>query len=98
MQAHHIEFLDLLNGQVQYVVPRWQRRYRWGQAHIERLVEDLLAVAVGGPDATHYGGTLLTFPEPGLSVVLAHTHHRMAIEQPRLDPDFVGQVFQIQVP
>ena len=41
MHAHHIEFLELLNGTVQYVVPRWQRRYRWGQADIERLVEDL---------------------------------------------------------
>ena len=70
MHAHHIEFLELLNGQVQYVVPRWQRRYRWGQADIERLVEDLLAVAVAGPDAAHYGGTLLTFPEPGAAGVV----------------------------
>ena len=65
MHAHHIEFLELLNGQVQYVVPRWQRRYRWGQSDIERLVEDLLTVAVAGSEAAHYGGTLLTFPEPG---------------------------------
>ena len=65
MYAHHIDFLELLNGQVQYVVPRWQRRYRWGQSDIERLVEDLVTVSVAGPDAAHYGGTLLTFPEPG---------------------------------
>ena len=32
MFAHPIEFLELLNGQVQYVVPRWQRRYCWGQS------------------------------------------------------------------
>ena len=64
MHAHHIEFLEFLNGTVQYVVPRWQRRYRWGQADIERLVEDLMTVAVAGPDAAHYGGTVLTFPEP----------------------------------
>ena len=70
MQAHHIEFLELLNAQVQYVVPRWQRRYRWGQTDIERLVEDLVTVAVGGPDAAHYGGTLLTFPEPGAAGVV----------------------------
>ena len=70
MQAHHIEFLELLNGQIQYVVPRWQRRYRWGQSDIERLVEDLLTVAVAGPDAAHYGGTLLTFPEPGAAGVV----------------------------
>ena len=65
MHAQHIDFLDLLDGQVQYIVPRWQRRYRWGQADIERLVEDLLTVAMAGPEAEHYGGTLLTFPEPG---------------------------------
>ena len=66
MQAQHIEFLQLFNGPVQYVVPRWQRRYRWGQFDIERLVEDLLTVASAGSDAAHYGGTLLTFPEPGV--------------------------------
>ena len=70
MHAHHIEFLELLNGQVQYVVPRWQRRSRWGQSDIERLVEDLLTVAVAGPQAAHYGGTLLTFPEPGAAGVV----------------------------
>ena len=65
MHAQHIDFLDLMDGQVQYVVPRWQRRYRWGQADIERLVEDLLTVAMADSEAAHYGGTLLTFPEPG---------------------------------
>ena len=54
-----------MDGQVQYVVPRWRRRYRWGQANIERLVEDPLTIAVTGPEAAHYGGALLTFPEPG---------------------------------
>ena len=63
MDAHHIEFMELFNGQVQYVVPRWQRRYRWNESDIERLVEDLLTVADAGSDATHYGGTLLTFPD-----------------------------------
>lgn len=65
MQAQQTSFLNLLNGQVQYVVPRWQRRYRWGVTEIERLVEDLATVAVAGDNASHYGGTLLTFPEPG---------------------------------
>ena len=71
MQARHIEFLQLLNGDVQYVVPRWQRRYCWRQSDIERLVEDLLAIADGGPHSTHYAGTLLTFPEPGAAGVLS---------------------------
>ena len=70
MHAHQIQFLELLNGQVQYVVPRWQRRYSWGQREIERLVEDLMTVATAGTDAGHYGGTLLTFPEPGAAGVV----------------------------
>ncbi len=70
MFAHPIEFLELFNGQVQYVVPRWQRRYRWGQSDIERLVEDVLTVADAGPDATHYAGNLLTFPDPGAAGVV----------------------------
>ena len=65
MQPAQISFLELLDGTVQYVVPRWQRRYRWGKSDIERLIDDLLTVAVAGGRAAHYGGTLLTFTEPG---------------------------------
>lgn len=71
MDAQHVRFLELLNGFVQYVVPRWQRRYCWGEADIERLVEDVLTVAAAGPDANHYGGTLLTFQEPGAAGVVS---------------------------
>ena len=44
MKANHTEFLQLLNGEVQYVVPRWQRRYCWDESDIGRLVDDLLAL------------------------------------------------------
>ncbi len=64
MKADPVRFLDLLNQKIQYVVPRWQRRYRWGESEITRLVEDLLAVGQA-EEADHYGGSLLTFPEPG---------------------------------
>ena len=65
MDTRHIAFLQLFNSQVQYVVPRWQRRYCWDQSDIERLVEDLLTVAKApaASQAAHYGGTMLTFPE-----------------------------------
>ena len=82
MNAQPIRFLELLNRQVQYVVPRWQRRYRWGQSDIERLVEDLLTVAAADTDAAHYGGTLLTFPEPGAPGVV--TTYRVVDGQQRL--------------
>ena len=70
MDTHSIAFLELFNGQVQYVVPRWQRRYCWGQSDIERLVEDLLTVAQARSNPTHYGGTLLTFPESSTAGVV----------------------------
>ncbi len=82
MDAQRIRFLELLNGSIQYVVPRWQRRYCWGEPDIERLVEDVLTVAVAGPDATHYGGTLLTFQEPGAAGVVSI--HRVVDGQQRL--------------
>ena len=82
MHAQPIRFLELLNRQVQYVVPRWQRRYRWGHSDIERLVEDLLTVAAADSDAAHYGGTLLTFPEPGAPGVV--TTYRVVDGQQRL--------------
>ena len=83
MQAIHIPFLELLNGAVQYVVPRWQRRYCWGRSDIERLVDDLLVIAVADqPGAAHYGGALLTFPEPSVAGVVPT--HRVIDGQQRL--------------
>ncbi len=61
MQAQQIDFLQLLNRQVQYVVPRWQRRYWWGKSDIERLLEDLVATADAGDNKSHYGEPLLRF-------------------------------------
>ena len=84
LDTRHIAFLELFNSQVQYVVPRWQRKYCWGQSDIQRLVDDLLTVAQapGGPKATHYGGTLLTFPES--TAVEPVTVHRVVDGQQRL--------------
>ena len=62
MHAHQIQFLELLNGQVQYVVPRWQRRYSWGQREIERLVEDLMTVATGEPTRVTTAARFSRFP------------------------------------
>jgi len=70
MNANPMNFLALLNTQIQYRVPRWQRRYCWAESDIRRLVEDLLTVAKAGPHASHYGGTLLTVPEPGAAGVI----------------------------
>ena len=64
MQAEEVEFLELLGGRVQYHVPKWQRRYCWGEADVTRLVEDLVAIAAANSDRAHYGGALITFCPP----------------------------------
>ena len=64
MKAKEIGFLDLFNGNVQYLVPRWQRRYRWGKTEIDRLLEDLRAIAhADNQERPHYGGTMITVLE-----------------------------------
>ena len=65
MQSDEIGFLELLNGKVQYVVPKWQRRYRWGERAVRRLVEDLVSISDARSDRAHYGGSLITFSPPG---------------------------------
>ena len=65
MQSDEIGFLELLNGKVQYVVPKWQRRYRWGERAVRRLVEDLVSISEAHSDRAHYGGSLITFSPPG---------------------------------
>ena len=63
MKTKQIRFLDLLNGTVQYLVPRWQRRYRWRKKEILRLLDDLLAIADADSARPHYGGTMITVQE-----------------------------------
>ena len=84
MHTLPIAFLELFSSQVQYVVPRWQRRYCWDQSDIERLVDDLLTVAQASADSNpaHYGGTLLTFPESRAAQPV--TIHRVVDGQQRL--------------
>ncbi len=64
MNAKEIRFLDLFDGKVQYLVPRWQRHYRWGEPEIRRLLDDMLAIADAENQARpHYGGIVITVLE-----------------------------------
>ena len=66
MQADEVGFLDLFDGKVQYCVPKWQRRYRWGDVDVRRLVEDLVSISdAADSERAHYGGSLITFSPPG---------------------------------
>ena len=72
MKKRQIRFLDLFDSKVQYLVPTWQRRYRWGKKEIRRLLDDMLAIADAENNARpHYGGTMITVLESA-SVVKVH--------------------------
>ena len=66
MNAKQVPFFALLNHKVQYLVPRWQRRYCWGATEIHRLIDDMLTIAAAENQARpHYGGTMITVLERG---------------------------------
>ena len=73
MKARAIRFLDLIEDKVQYLVPRWQRRYCWGETEIHRLIEDMLAIADAQNQARpHYGGTMITVQESSAGGMKVH--------------------------
>ena len=81
MKTKQIRFLDLFDSKVQYLVPRWQRRYRWGKKEIRRLLADMLAIADAENNARpHYGGTMITVLESAGVVKV----HRVVDGQQRL--------------
>ncbi|MDE2805015.1 MAG: DUF262 domain-containing HNH endonuclease family protein [Gemmatimonadota bacterium] len=64
MKAKETPFFELFNQNVQYLVPRWQRRYVWRETEIDRLIKDMLAIADAENQARpHYGGTMITVQE-----------------------------------
>ncbi|MDE2762314.1 MAG: DUF262 domain-containing HNH endonuclease family protein [Gemmatimonadota bacterium] len=73
MKAKETPFFALFNQNVQYLVPRWQRRYVWGETQIDRLIEDMLAIAEAENQARpHYGGTLITVQESISPVMMVY--------------------------
>ena len=73
MKAKATRFLDLIEDKVQYLVPRWQRRYVWGETEIHRLIDDMLAIAAAQNQARpHYGGTMITVLESSSGGMKVH--------------------------
>ena len=73
MNAKETRFLELFNLKVQYLVPRWQRRYTWKETEIHRLMDDMLAIAdAENQTRPHYGGTMITVAETSSVVMKVH--------------------------
>ena len=65
MDARRATLLDVLNPKGQFLVPPYQRRYRWGSEQISDLFEDVLDAARHVDAAhQHYTGALVVHPDP----------------------------------
>lgn len=60
MKASEVAFRSLLEGDVQYRVPLFQRPYRWGQEQWERLWDNLLDVYEITDPGKHFIGSVVT--------------------------------------
>lgn len=59
MQARETSLLTLLAGQLQFLIPIFQRDYSWSEAECERLVLDVVAVARAPDGAIHFLGSVV---------------------------------------
>ena len=59
MEAHDTDFLDLLDGNKQFAVPIFQRRYNWEKKHCERLWDDVLSLGQSSISQSHFLGSIV---------------------------------------
>ncbi len=64
MKAGETTLRSLLQGERQYVVPLYQRRYSWERKHLRKLWDDLIGVIDAGDGASHFLGSVVLAPSP----------------------------------
>ncbi|GAB3980999.1 DUF262 domain-containing protein [Plantactinospora veratri] len=64
LKANETTVRNLLQGEKQYVVPLYQRRYSWKRRDLAQLWADVMRVAEVGDNATHFLGSVVLAPSP----------------------------------
>lgn len=64
MKASEVTFQGLVNGNIQYRVPLFQRTYSWIKDNWERLWDDVLDIYALPVPRTHFLGAIVTLPMP----------------------------------
>ncbi|WP_327039979.1 DUF262 domain-containing protein [Micromonospora ureilytica] len=64
MKAGETTLKGLLQGERQYLVPLYQRRYSWKRRHLEQLWNDLLSLGDADLPVTHFLGSVVLAPNP----------------------------------
>jgi alkylated DNA nucleotide flippase Atl1 len=64
MKAGETTLKGLLQGERQYLVPLYQRRYSWKRPQLQQLWEDLTGLIDAEPTTTHFIGSVVLAPSP----------------------------------
>lgn len=59
MKAIDRPFTKIINGSTQFVIPVFQRDYRWSEAQCEQLWRDIMLIASDETDRGHFMGSLV---------------------------------------
>ena len=63
MRAKETFFLSLLRSVSQFVIPDFQRPYRWKKRHCKALFDDILAVGADDTRSSHFVGSFIYEPQ-----------------------------------
>ena len=55
-------FFEIITGTVQFVIPVFQRDYRWGEDECDQLWDDILKAAAAPDDHGHFFGSIVSVP------------------------------------
>lgn len=64
MKANETTVRNLLQGEKQYVVPLYQRRYSWKRKDLAQVWADVMRVTEVSDNATHFLGSVVLAPSP----------------------------------
>src|SRR6476646_4890906 len=59
MKAIDLPFTKIINGTTQFVIPVFQRDYRWTEDQCEQLWKDVTAIASNPTDSGHFLGSVV---------------------------------------
>jgi uncharacterized protein with ParB-like and HNH nuclease domain/predicted transport protein len=62
MKAIDCPFMKIINGTTQFVIPVFQRDYKWTEAQCEQLWNDVIAIAKAPGDRGHFLGSVVYVP------------------------------------
>jgi uncharacterized protein with ParB-like and HNH nuclease domain len=59
MKAIDCPFMKIINGATQFVIPVFQRDYKWTETQCEQLSKDVIAIAAAPGDRGHFLGSVV---------------------------------------